>query len=166
METLVRDLPQAVVGCGLRNVITTEPRIQYMTENPNEHINVKARREELIAIFLNGCDQVSLIPPIPMVFPESNSDDAANNVYARDMPILTTPQKAVKRALNETLKEFIYCLCSNEDERKDKFARRCRCGELIYMNSKGGGNRSCGDNEIHNSCDNIPSKNEGCCPLN
>lgn len=166
METLVRDLPPAVVGCGLRNVITTEPRMQYMTEDQNEIFDVKARREELIATFLNGCDQVTIIPPIPTVFPESNSDDAANKVYTRDMPVLTTPQKAVKRALNETLKEFIYCLCSNEDERKDKFARRCRCGELIYINTKGGGNRSCGDNKIHNSCDNIPSKNEGCCPLN
>jgi hypothetical protein len=68
------------------------------------------------------------------------------------------------RTLSSTLKAFRYIQGSDKKfKHKIKFSRRCRCGIMIYISTKKGGNLTCSNDEIHNKCSHIPMA--GCCPL-
>lgn len=163
MNTMVRELPENAVGSRLRSKVTHVA--QYLFRH--DHVGVKNKEDSIVLAmntFLHDIDRTEAAIAIPVVFPleEGNLVEENDFVVSSDMPILTQVTKTAKRVSCERLKELIFCMATEED-RKLKFQRKCRCGELLYISSMNGGNISVNTNTIHNKCDHIPEK--GCCPL-
>ena len=140
---------------------------KYLTHNSEE------KKNEATSKFLNNTDLVTLAEPIPIFFPGSetinsvsaeleSSSTEADKVFSTDVPIMLNTDITAHRVSCELFKELIFVM-SSDTEHKSKFSRRCRCGTMIYISTKNGGNLTCSNDEIHNKCSHIPTT--GCCPL-
>ena len=163
MNTLIRPLGDNEIGSWIRTLINVD--VKYLT------INSEEKKNEATAEFLNSTDLVTQAQPIPIFFPDKATADSAeldsssteaNKVFSTDVPIMMNTDITADRVRCESFKELIFVM-SSDAEHKNKFSRRCRCGIMVYISTKNGGNLNCSNNEIHNKCSHIPTI--GCCPL-